>query len=73
MNNQLISNIDPIIQSHIFQIVKEIKLNKDYSAGAKILLDNNISFREVFNYTLKLNIFDCARLADAAKKIKMNE
>ncbi len=70
MNTQLIDTIDQSIRSNIVQIVKEIKVNQDYDAGARIILEKSLSFRDIFSSTLKLNIFDCARLADAVKRIQ---
>ena len=60
---------DPIYDI-VSQVVNEIRVNHNYPAGAKIAIDNKISLKQILSKTLKLNIFDIAKLADAMKKIK---
>lgn len=60
---------DPIYDI-VLQVANEIRTHHNYSSGAKIALDNNISLSQIIHKTLKLDIFDIAKLADAMKKLK---
>lgn len=60
---------DPIYDI-VLQVANEIRTNHNYSTGAKIAIDNNISLSQIIHKTLKLDIFDIAKLADAMKKLK---
>lgn len=56
----------------VLQVANEIRTNHNYTTGAKIAMDNNISLSQIISKTLKLDIFDIAKLADAMKKLKTN-
>lgn len=60
---------DPIYEI-ILTIINAIRNNKNYAMGAKIAVDNNITLTQIVAKTLKLDIFDIAKLADAIKKLK---
>jgi len=60
---------DPIYDI-VSAIVNEVRINHNYDAAAKIALDNNISIKILTTKTLKLDVFDIAKLADAMKKLK---
>lgn len=60
---------DPIYDI-VLQVANEIRTNHNYASGAKIAIDNNISLSQIIAKTLKLDIFDIAKLADAMKKLK---
>lgn len=60
---------DPIYDI-VLQVANEIRTHHNYATGAKIALDNNISLAQIIHKTLKLDIFDIAKLADAMKKLK---
>ncbi|MFA7091316.1 MAG: hypothetical protein WC149_05665 [Arcobacteraceae bacterium] len=56
----------------VLQVANEIRTNHNYTTGAKIAMENNISLSQIISKTLKLDIFDIAKLADAMKKLKTN-
>lgn len=60
-----------IFRENIRQIIYFIHNKSDYEQASKIMLDNDISLRELTHNTLKLSIFEVARLADELiKKMK---
>lgn len=61
---------DPIYDI-VLRVANEIRTNHNYATGAKIAMDNNISLSQIIAKTLKLDIFDIAKLADAMKKLKI--
>ncbi|MFA7083607.1 MAG: hypothetical protein WC141_03620 [Arcobacteraceae bacterium] len=60
---------DPIYDV-VLRIAHEIRTNHNYESAAKIALENNITLQQILVKTLKLDIFDIAKLADAMKKMK---
>ncbi len=60
-----------IFRENIRQIIYCIHNKNDYEQASKIMLENNISLRELCQNTLKLSIFEVARLADdLIKKVR---
>lgn len=60
---------DPIYDI-IITIINAIRTQKNYDMGAKIAIDNNITLHQIISKSLKLDIFDIAKLADSIKKLK---
>lgn len=60
---------DPVYDT-VLKIAYEIRTNHNYESAAKIALQSNIELQEIIIKTLKLDIFDIAKLADAMKKLK---
>lgn len=60
---------DPLYET-VVTIINAIRTQNNYAMGAKIAVDHNISLSQIISKTLKLDIFDIAKLADAIKKIK---
>lgn len=60
---------DPVYDV-VSKIVNEVRINHNYDTAAKIAIDNNISLNQMISKTLKLDVFDIAKLADAMKKLK---
>lgn len=53
----------------IMAIVDQIKFYRDFESAAKMLKENNISLYELSNYTVRLTMFDIAKLGDELVKI----
>lgn len=60
---------DPVYDI-VLRIANEIRTHHNYETGAKIALENNITLKQIIQKTLKLDIFDIVKLADAMKKLK---
>lgn len=60
---------DPIYDK-VSEISTLIRAKHDFDAAAKVALDNNITLEDVVNKTMKLSIFDIAKLADHINKLK---
>ncbi len=60
---------DPVYDV-VSKIVNEVRINHNYDTAAKIAIDNNITLNQMISKTLKLDVFDIAKLADAMKKLK---
>lgn len=60
---------DPIYDK-VAEISTLIRAKQDFDGAAKIALENNITLEDVVNKTMKLGIFDIAKLADHINKLK---
>ncbi|WP_419771436.1 MAG: hypothetical protein ACNI3C_06485 [Candidatus Marinarcus sp.] len=54
----------------IYEIIKIIKHNSDFDAAAQIAISNHLTLNHIIAKTMKLNIFDIAKLADSMNKLK---
>lgn len=52
------------IRKLIFKVVRFIRTNDNYEEAASILIENKITVTEVIKYTLRLSLFDIAKLSD---------
>lgn len=53
----------------IINIVNAIRINHDYAKAAAILQDSGLSLFQLSSMTLRLSIFDIAKLGDELAKI----
>lgn len=53
----------------IMEIVDLIKFYGDYTQAARKLKENNITLYQLSNYTVRLSMFDIAKLGDELVKV----
>mgnify|MGYP006995712436 CR=1 FL=1 len=58
-----------LMRNVVNQIVFKIRNEHDLNEAANILLNNNMTFEQLINSTMRLNIYDIAKLADITSKI----
>lgn len=60
---------DPIYDK-VLEISTLIRAKSDFEGAAKLALEHSITLQDIVNKTLKLSIFDIAKLADQMNKLK---
>lgn len=53
-----------LLKQLVCEVVHEYKHNKSLEAASSIIINNNISFEDIVNSTVKLDVYNLATLAD---------
>ena len=67
LNESLVINKQRI--NAIVEIVNAIRIDKDYAKAAVILQDSGLTLFQLSSMTLRLSLFDIAKLGDELNKI----
>ncbi|AXH09707.1 hypothetical protein CP960_09630 [Malaciobacter halophilus] len=59
-----------LLAALVVDLVRVIRNEKDFQKAAKIVIENNITMTEIVSRTLRLSVFDIAKLSDTVIELK---
>lgn len=54
----------------VYELTNYVKNNSDIERAVRIMIEHNITFEELLNRTLRLSIYDIAKMSDIMNKLK---